>query len=115
MPNSKKAKEQRRNALAKARAKNSKNQSFSSHNVALHGSQLEISANSESDATPEDLSQRDYESDATPEDLSQHDVSDANLSDLTSDSLSSTEFSAPADRLLIIPLSFILNLLQRSI
>ena len=104
---SKKAKEQRRKALISAREKNPKYQN--SHNDALWGSQLEISANSESDATPEDLSETHPESDATPEDLSQL---DDQLADLTSDSNSSTEFSAPADRLLIIPFSFILSLLK---
>ena len=40
MPNSKKAKEQRRSALAKARAKNPKNQGSTCHDDALHGDRI---------------------------------------------------------------------------
>ena len=109
MRTSKKHKEQKRAALAKARARNPKNQGQSSHNDALFGSQLEISASFDSDVTPEDLSQINPDSDTTPEDLSQPAES---ISDPASDSSSSTEFSAPADRLLIIPFSFILSLLK---
>jgi len=70
-------------------------------NEPLIDTQLEISGSSQSDHTPDDLLQDnvplDSESDLTPDDLS---------------SSSDPDFIAPADKLLIIPFSFILSLLK---
>ena len=100
-----KAKLQRKMALVKANKVNP-NHSKNDHsfNDALIGTQLEISSSSQSDHTPDDL-REDYvsseiESDVTPDNL-----------DSSTDS-SDADFVPPADKLLIIPFSFISELLK---
>lgn len=96
-----KAKQQRRAALEKANANNpnhSKNEN--SFNQALMDSQLEISGSSQSDHTPEDLIEDNGPTDSTPDDLE------------VSNTSSDLEFTPPADKLMIIPFSFILSLLN---
>ena len=78
MPTISKAKKQRLQAVVKARAKNPKYANLTK-NIDIIDTQLEISNNSESDVTPEDLIVDDEllqvsDSDHTPEDL---DLSDS--------------------------------------
>ena len=93
-------KKRQRLSLLKAN-KNNPNHSKTEKSVKEPLTQLEISGSSQSDHTPDDLLQDnvplDSESDLTPDDLS---------------SSSDPDFIAPADKLLIIPFSFILSLLK---
>ena len=102
-----KAKQQRRAALVKANATNpNHSKSENSFNQNLIDSQLEISGTSQSDHTPEDLIADNEPTDTTPDDL---EVS--NTSSETEPS-SDPEFTPPADKLMIIPFSFIRSLLN---
>ena len=96
-----KAKRQRQEALIKANAANpNHSKSENSFNETLMDTQLEISGGSQSDQTPEDLIEDNEHTDTTPDDLE------------TSNTSSDSEFTPPADKLMIIPFAFILSLLN---
>ena len=98
-----KATKNRRTNLLKANKTNpNHSKSEISFNDALTATQLEISSSSNSDHTPEDLTRHEdvIDSDVTPENLdSSNETYDA-------------DFDAPEDKLMIIPFSFIQNLLK---
>ena len=103
MPTISKAKKQRLQAVVKARAKNPKYANLTK-NIDIIDTQLEISNNSESDVTPEDLIVDDEilqvsDSDHTPEDLELPDSQDP-------------DFLPLPPKLMIIPDSFLALLMQ---
>ena len=108
MPRISNAKKSRLKNVAKANEANA-NKSDQSLNQAFIETQLEITRNSESDVTPDNLSQSNVSTgDQTDSDL----TPDLDSSKSTDDEVFDPDFSAPADKLMIIPFSFILSLLK---
>ena len=106
MPPVSKSKKQRRLALVKANEANPKKSDL---NKAFMETQLEITGHSESDVTPDDLSQ----SNVSTEDQTDPDLTpDLDSTNSTDNESIDPSFNAPADKLMIIPFSFILSILK---
>ena len=109
MPRISNLKKSRLETIAKANVANPKKQDISLNEASME-TQLELTGYSESDVTPDNLSH----SDVSTGDQTQSDLTPDNLdsSKSTDNESIDPDFSAPANKLMMIPFSFILSLLN---